>query len=491
VNIPLKSEKDTQATIRYACPVAAWKPRYSFNLEKGKATLLGQAIVDNDTEDDWNNTTITVVTGEPITFSTDLAEARRPNRSRVNLVNDKAQGAVNAETPLSRPKRVGSPLRAASAKMSGMESSIDTLDDEPAYGGSGPENYTSNAIALNLAHYPEAEVAESGDFSAFTSPNPVTIRAKQSAIIPLFSKELSEAKTILFYKDSSQRFRPYRAVKFKNETSFTLSKGECEIENNGDFQGKCVLDSIRPNETGVLIHAVETGVTINKVVSPPERRTVKIQIQKGVAAFEFASKSTTNYTILNNKDEDFELEIEHPKSPSIPNSKLEITGVETTTVETKTGWRLTLKLPANSEIQLNAVEIGILQQGYDFTRLGCNWIENNLVAVQNPIIKDKSLNRVLSLHEKVKKTENEIDVVNESIDNYKDEQKRLLSLIPAGNPNDVEVWRNELGESERELKRLQREQLPELSARLEKEQQAVTDALLKLTATWSEDQENQ
>ena len=39
-----------------------------------EAELEGQAVVDNDTDDDWTETLITVITGEPITFATDLAE---------------------------------------------------------------------------------------------------------------------------------------------------------------------------------------------------------------------------------------------------------------------------------------------------------------------------------------------------------------------------------------------------------------------------------
>ena len=90
----------TQALVTYATPVAAWKIRYQLRLEAEGAELDGQAVVDNDTDDDWLDTQITVITGEPITFSTDLAEVRRPSRSRVNIVAERATGAVVAEPDL-------------------------------------------------------------------------------------------------------------------------------------------------------------------------------------------------------------------------------------------------------------------------------------------------------------------------------------------------------------------------------------------------------
>ena len=65
----------------------------------------------------------------------------------------------------------------------------------------------------------QAEVRESGDFSVFRSPNAVTIRAKRSAIIPLFRAAIGDAKAVLFYKERDDPQRPFRAVRLKNQAN--------------------------------------------------------------------------------------------------------------------------------------------------------------------------------------------------------------------------------------------------------------------------------
>src|SRR5690606_31798376 len=57
----------------------------------------GFAVVDNNTDEDWQDVLISVVTGEPITFSTDLADSKTPKRSHVDIVSERALGAVEAE----------------------------------------------------------------------------------------------------------------------------------------------------------------------------------------------------------------------------------------------------------------------------------------------------------------------------------------------------------------------------------------------------------
>ncbi len=156
-----KQAKST-ALVAYATPVAAWKIRYQLRLEAGKAMLEGQGVVDNDTDDDWIDTQITVVNGEPITFSTDVAEIRRPERSRVNLVPDHAFGAVVAASIA--PELDHIELSAAPKLMRAMAARY-----EPP-----------------LAELKPAQIRETGDFCMFTSEQPVTIRASDRRLSRCF-----------------------------------------------------------------------------------------------------------------------------------------------------------------------------------------------------------------------------------------------------------------------------------------------------------------
>lgn len=493
VNIKVAAEKENESIqVRYECPVASWKPRYSFIIDaEGKAKLIGSAIVDNDTDDDWTNTKVTVVTGQPITFNSDLAEALRPQRSRVNFVDEKTPGAVPLENKISKQKKVvGSPLRAISMGMSGgaYNKSAESYpaDDEESLQqcASGTASFYGD---VGFEALPEVE--ESGDFSVFSSPNEVTIRSKQSAIIPLFSKELDDYKTVLVYKTGE---RPYRAIRFKNENTFTLGRGPLQVENGEDFQGDCVLETTKPGEFVYGIHAVETGVRVTKAASRLEVKQVGIKIAKQTMAIENSQNQATTYTILNNKNEEFELEIEHLRNVAIPNSNLKLETlslpaglVQAETSQTKNGWRFTVKVPANGEVQLTATESGVAQYGQ---ALVWGWFARNIFAVSHPLCKDKKLKAIQALQEKTEATKLEIEENEGTIDDLKESQTRLTGLIQHGAASDVNEWKATLGSNEKEIKNLSTKN-KELNRRLVEEEKAVADAVLKLTITWTEEAE--
>src|SRR5690606_31969595 len=96
----LEKEKETEAQIQYTIPVAAWKMRYAIRSRDGKMTLEGAAIVDNNTDEDWNNFMVSVVTGNPISFATDIADVIVPSRKMVRLVDGTVLDNVDVEDGL-------------------------------------------------------------------------------------------------------------------------------------------------------------------------------------------------------------------------------------------------------------------------------------------------------------------------------------------------------------------------------------------------------
>lgn len=503
--VPVGDEK--KATVSYAVPVAAWKNRYQLRFLKGKAELVGQAVVDNDTDDDWKDSIISVITGEPITFATDLAEIRRPARSRINVVKDTAQGAVTLTDTVNRQvtRGYGGGAKGQPVRLQALT----TCDSGPAFPGDdaqslqqladGTANFNDEVGgAWNTENYSavldpdsyspragqqQAEVRDSGDFSVFTSPTTMNVGSKKSAIIPMFRAELAEAKSVLVYKAASDPKRPFRAVKMKNETLHSLGRGVCEVSEDGDFQGKCILEGTKPGEEVFLIHAKETGVKIHRDESPVESRRVAIKIKEGAAYCEQSSTGVIAYTVTNNKNEAFDLEIEHPRR--LPNSSVRVQG-EVAVAETATGWRLSVKLAAKAEISVTVTEDSLQQTVYALGNNGPLWLQQNVIAVKNPLMKKPAVLKVLELQGEVEKIGRNIAEVNNSVRTLKDDQERLLKLIPAGHQEQSNAWKKELGDNETTLRDLQRDKLPRYTRDLTQAQDRVREAVADLTASWSE-----
>lgn len=477
--VPNEGEKS--ATVVYAIPVAAWKIRYQLRFLKGVAELEGQAVVDNDTDDDWSEAIISVITGEPITFSTDLAEIRRPARSRVNVVSSKAAGAVQVEDAMPvRAKAAvarSAQFALASAAGGGLESVEACAFDAESYGGTMPASMPPVVQ--------QAEVRESGDFSVFTSPTPVSVGAKKSAIIPMFTARLDNAETVLFYKEQEDNRRPYRAVKLTNETLHALGKGVCEVFVDGDFQGKCILEATKPGEEVILVHAKETGVKIFKEHKGIESRRVAIKIKDGVAVCETLSRMEISYRVQNSKPEDFTLEIEHHRT--LGNFVIEASceSSEVTQRDIPSGSRLSAKLSANGTLEILVIETQFQSQSFSLGRGGAAWLQQNVIAVKNPLSRNKKVQECIELQGKADDIQAKIDEAEEQYQAILDEQERLQKLIPNAHSDQANAWRTELATNEAQLRTL-RETIPQLQRELRAALAAVQDALKSLSATWSD-----
>ena len=467
----------TSALVTYATPVAAWKIRYQLRLSPRGTELEGQAVVDNDTDDDWTDTLITVITGEPITFSTDLAEIRRPARSRVNVVADRTTGAIVAE-PWFQRESMSASLEAVAAMppppAAGVADKFDRVRSRRSQVG--------NEMAM--ARQSQAEVRESGDFSVFTSPNPLNLGAKRSAIIPLFRTDIGEALSVLFYKEQDDPQRPFRAVRFRNQAAHSLGRGICEVFVDGDFQGKCVLEPTKPGDEMLLIHAKETGVRVFREATRPESRRMAIRISEGAAYCEQLNRVQTSYRIQNSHTDTFPLEIEHPRT--WPDSKLEISvssGVPEE-ADIPDGRRIRVTLPANGSLTVSVKEEQIVEQRFS---LSASWLLGNVIGLKAPSAPNKGIQRCIDLQGEIDRLESEIEEKEESASTTAEEQERLMKLIPNGHSEQANAWRTDLANAEKELRETKRSVIPKLKSQLLKaEKWASRSGSSSLRYEWSE-----
>jgi hypothetical protein len=477
------------ALVSYAIPCAAWKIRYQLRTVNGKVELEGQAVVDNDTDDDWRDSIISVITGEPIAFSTDLAEIRRPQRQRINVVSDKAQGAVQLDEAV-RPRSVAksavrgmamaacAPMGGGGLESYGAESVAMGFDDES---GGDIATFKRISIPMNRAEEQQADVRDSGDFSVFTAPNPVTVLSKKSAIIPMFRAGLNDSKTVLFYKEENDPRRPFRSIKLKNETAHSLGKGICEVFLDGDFQGKCVLEACKPGEDVILVHAKETGVKVFKKSDPVEQRRVSIKFNKGRIITEESYRQRTVYSVENVKNEEFRFEAEYRRTWQGSAIKASDNSEVTNTAN---GVRLGCTLAANGEQTLEVVETYVRNLEYSASPA---WLESQILAVKNPLSKNKGIQKCVELQKKISTLQEQVAENEEQVEAIKEEQERLNGMIPNASAEQQREWQTELSANEKELRRLSRTDNPRIKKEIAALETELNETLASLSASWTEE----
>src|ERR1017187_8515403 len=95
VYIDSTDARQRQIVASYTIPAAVWKSSYRLMLgEKGQPVLEGWAIVDNTTGEDWNKVQLSLVSGRPISFVSQLYAPKYVQRPSAELADDNAARPV-------------------------------------------------------------------------------------------------------------------------------------------------------------------------------------------------------------------------------------------------------------------------------------------------------------------------------------------------------------------------------------------------------------
>src|SRR5579859_2974134 len=86
VTLNFSGEGKRNVSVGYVVENPIWKTSYRLVLDKdGKPFLQGWAVVDNPTDDDWNNVGMALISGRPISFQMDLYQPLYVPRPMVEL----------------------------------------------------------------------------------------------------------------------------------------------------------------------------------------------------------------------------------------------------------------------------------------------------------------------------------------------------------------------------------------------------------------------
>lgn len=491
------NEEGVEATVQYTIPVAAWKMRYSIREEEGKFFLDGAAVVDNNTDEDWLDSIISVVTGNPISFNTDIATVVTPVRKTINLVNRDVLGNVDVmdgelesvggfESARKGVRARGSMAYAACAPMGGGMGPKSSVSNYADFGME--EGIVAQCAGVgDMAQSAGADSKEVGDFSIFTSKQPVTILARKSAVVPMFVIPLSTAGSVLYYKEANHAKRPYRAVKFKNEATYTLNRGKTTIYNGGIFSGECVLDTTKPGENRTLPHCLENGVKVNKVDKGHESVVSVLSFGNGSVVQETVQTSRVEYTLTNKKDETFKIHIEHLCVLGDNKNTVTFDGVELAEVEKIDGGRrMYFKLEPNSAVTLAVNERHVHTDKFSIGN-NWNWIWGHVSG--KSISSDPVIQECFKLNEEINKLQRDIGDKNNRVDELEQQAERVRNNLTAAKDVSgsemVGEWVRDLDSTEKEIREIERNQVPALQQNVRALQEKLAAKIQSISVSWN------
>jgi hypothetical protein len=333
--IRLAGDPNHRLRASYIVEMPRWKPAYRIVLSDKNPLLQGWAVVDNVSGEQWKDVQLSLVAGAPLSFIYDLHSSQyidrvdmSPRGRQMAAAPPVEQGGTMEEAPSMAP----APM--APEPMAEAEAAEDDDMDSAMSGGigigraakAGPAPGRSRAAAkpmsartgppappppamdslLEAQAMPSVSGTELGSLFRYDIRDPVTVPDRSSTLVAIVNQRVAADEVVLFrpeYEGGPLGSAPYRAVKFTNNTPFTLEKGPVTLYSRGTFMGEGFLDRVEPGSTHFISYALDGKVSLNSDYSTKEEGAHLVSIVDGQLVSEVLVEERTTYTIKNSNKE--------------------------------------------------------------------------------------------------------------------------------------------------------------------------------------------
>ena len=393
----------TQTTARdvraeYIIPMPAWKSSYrlKFDPTGTGATLEGWAIVDNTTGEDWTSVRMSLISGKPISFISQLYAPKYIARQGAELQEDKAlapevyNGAISVESQQRAPKMsMAAPMsQAISGAVGGFV---------PGQSRSQPSTIAAPAMAQELADLFEYGIA-----------TPVTVRKDESAMLPFLQQKLTARKLLIYSNTGTSN--PLSAAELSNTTGKTLDGGPITVYDAGAYAGEALVETVKAGDKRFISYGLDLGTRISTSQNSHTDDVREIHVHNGLLISKSAVIQTTSYSIHNVDPRPKTLIIEYPVRPGfhlIDTAK----PLETSS----TVYRFEVKVPASGTVEFPVTDENVYDRQLSLSSINPDGL---LTYIRNRSISDtarKQLQQIADLKTQIVKADTDRNALNGQI----------------------------------------------------------------------------
>lgn len=314
VVISFRGQGERRVRLRYVVEAPIWKTSYRLILPndgKAQAKLQGWAIVENQTDNDWNNVRLSLVSGRPISFIEDLYQPLYATRPEVKpelgaSVRPQTYEAGMGVKGMAMAQGAAAPAPAAMAmEKSKMGRSMEATPSD-AMEQEKPFDPTTSVVAA-------AAGEKMGELFQYTIDK-VSLPRQRSAMIPILTDPVS-VERVSIYNRSVLPKNPLHGAILKNTTGKHLLQGPITIFDGGGYAGDARIGDIPPGQERLLSYAVDLEVGVDATTGRAENAILSGKIIKGVLELGRKRVFQQEYTAENKSDKEKTLIIEHPLRP--------------------------------------------------------------------------------------------------------------------------------------------------------------------------------
>lgn len=276
------------------------------------AKLQGWAIVENQTDNDWKDVRLSLISGQPLSFIQDLYHSRyipRPvveSDTYASLVPQTYAGGVSKEE-LEKMNKAKADADANATQGGQNQSQANTLFDSRPMGAGGQGERIDPTSSIVAA----ASAGRVGELFEYSIPN-VSLARQQAAMIPIVTENVS-ARKVSIYDGTVLSDHPLLGARLKNNTKKYLLAGPITVLDEGAYAGDARIEDLPPGQARLISYGIDQEVLIDASHATQNDHVLTAYMDKGVLWISRKSVSEQMYLLDNKSDRARTLIIQHPR----------------------------------------------------------------------------------------------------------------------------------------------------------------------------------
>jgi hypothetical protein len=355
INLPGSGSR--RISVSYVIPAPVWKVSYRLDLGREKTgekpLFQGWAIVDNDSDSDWNKIELSLVAGRPASFVQNLYPPYYLSRPVLPLAiagtaaaaaHDSGSARALADTTAAAPSpaapraEMQSSAKMMRAREMPAEADYARMDE---YEGRSSASMAGGVIETTAG-------AAAGDQFEFTVKNPVSLDRRMSAMLPLVESPV-EARRLLVFSGATavggRTQHPRLGAELTNTSGMKLPAGPITVYDGGTYAGDALIEFWNEGEKRLISFGEDLSVNA-AVFDSGSWTTISVKISGGVMIINRSQEYIKTYTFHNTAAQAKFIMVEHPQTSG---AILESPQADE---QTPAAYRFTMTLPPEKEIIL-------------------------------------------------------------------------------------------------------------------------------------------
>ena len=311
-------EGDRTVRVAYVVEAPLWKSSYRLTLSDDQTDdagdLLGWAVLENMSGEAWEDVELTVVSGNPVTFTQALYAAYYVDRPEIpvevlgRVMPRLDEGAVD--------QAEAEPQMAARAQLMPPPAPAPSMD--MAAGALMTMESEGFAPTPDQAQVRAAESQEATTQVVFRVPEPISVESGHSLLVPIVAEAIP-LERVSVYQPDTHPTHPLASVRLVNDGEVGLPPGVLTLYERGTeggqvtYVGDARLAALPAGDDRMISFAVDQKVRIDRRISS-DRAVARSAIADGVLRLQVTEQRQTTYTIEGAAREPRTVILEHPRA---------------------------------------------------------------------------------------------------------------------------------------------------------------------------------